>query len=467
MKKIIFILMSAIVIIILIALNQNHTEQEDPNYIYVSLKGNDQNDGTKTKPFRTIEKAASEAKAGTTVFIRKGTYYEKLVVKHSGTKSKPVIFKAYENEEVILSGGELEDAEGDTSLVKVKDKNYITIDGLTIQDLTTDLDDETVIGIYVTGSSNHIEISNNHIQHIETHADNGNAHGIAIYGTGPMKDIHIANNTVEDLKLGFSESVVLNGNIDGFLIENNLVRRNNNIGIDLIGYEGIAADKNADYVRNGTVKNNTVYENSSYGNPAYRDDYSAGGIYVDGGKNISIERNTIYQCDIGIEATSEHPDRYAENINIVNNAIYNNHYTGISIGGYDENRGGTIDSVISHNILYRNDTKELDGGQLLLQHDIRNNVIEKNILTAGPTRIFIANYFTANQGNELQKNIYHKEEGKAGLWVWKQKDYASFPAFKSASNSDDQSSYIDLRYKNEAEFDFELQEDFPAMKILK
>lgn len=249
----------------------------------------------------------------------------------------------------------------------------------------------------VTGSSSHITLDNNHVQRIETHADDGNGHGIAIYGTGTMKDITISNNTLEDLKLGASESLVLNGNIDVFKVENYIVRRSDNIGIDLIGYEGISNDKKVDFVRNGIVKNNIVYEISSYGNPAYGEDYDAGGIYVDGGKNITIEKNTVYKSDIGIEATSEHAKKYADNIKIINNIIYENFYTGISIGGYDENRGGTINSTISQNILYRNDTKGLDGGQLLLQYDTKNNVIERNVLTAGPSRILSPLFYSQSK----------------------------------------------------------------------
>ncbi|WP_026908363.1 DUF1565 domain-containing protein [Paucisalibacillus globulus] len=102
MKK--TILLVTTVIVTLIALNLVHIEQEDSNFIYVSITGNDQNDGSKTKPFRTIKKAASKAEAGSTVLIREGTYYEELLVKHSGTKSNPIIFQAYQNEKVILSG---------------------------------------------------------------------------------------------------------------------------------------------------------------------------------------------------------------------------------------------------------------------------------------------------------------------------------------------------------------------------
>ena len=442
----------------------NKEHQQD---IYVATNGNDEHDGSKSMPFRTLKKAASVAQAGTTVQIREGVYAEKLVVLHSGTKSKEVIFKPYNNEKVVLSGKDLKSEEGDTSIITIDNKNYVTISGLTIQDLSTDLTNETVIGIFVTGSSSHITLDSNLVQRIETHADDGNGHGIAVYGTGAMEDIMITNNTVQDLKLGASEALVLNGNIDGFKIDHNLVHSNDNIGIDLIGYEGISTDKGADFVRNGFVSNNTVHNISTYGNPAYGEEYSAAGIYVDGGRDITIEENTIYQNDIGIEATSEHDGKYAENIQIINNIIYENYYTGISIGGYDEKRGGTINSSISQNILYRNDTLGLDGGQLMLQYDVKDNIIEKNILTAGPSRIFIANFFTTNENTMLEYNIFHKEEGEDGIWIWKVEEYSSFKAFKCASNSEEQSSYLDPSFVDSSAYDFRLEKDSLAREIIK
>ncbi|RIW31374.1 DUF1565 domain-containing protein [Bacillus salacetis] len=465
MKKTMLSLLAATAILIVLALNWTGSAHDKS--IYVAKNGNDQNEGTKSNPYRTLKKAASEARPGTIVYIKEGTYKERLSVKHSGTKSRPITFKAYNQDKVVLTGEDLKNVEGDTFLVNIDNKNHITISGLTIQDLTTDLKDETVIGVYVTGSSSHITLENNIVRRIETHAEDGNAHGIAVYGTGQMKDINIVNNTVEDLKLGWSESLVLNGNIDGFSVSDNIVRRNDNIGIDLIGHEGISNDPNADYVRNGTVNNNEVYEISSYGNPAYGEDYNAGGIYVDGGENITIDKNTIHNCDIGIEATSEHAKQYADNIQIIENIVYNNNYTGISIGGYDEERGGTINSSITNNIIYRNDTKGLAGGQLLLQHDLKDNVIERNILTAGPSRIYIANYFTTNHDNKLRRNVFHKEKGKTGLWVWKEEEFTSFEDFKSASASDSKSSYLDPMFENEIDYDFTLKKESPAKNIIE
>ena len=178
MKRIYLILLAVATILIVFVVNNGNAKQDQ--VIYVAINGDDNNKGSKSKPFRTLQKAASEAHAGTTVFIREGTYHEMLVVQHSGTKSKPIIFRAYQKDKVVLSGKEVKDVEENTSLVTIHDKNYLTISGLIMENLHTDLTDETVMGIYVTGSSSHIILENNHVHGIETHAADGNAHGIAV-----------------------------------------------------------------------------------------------------------------------------------------------------------------------------------------------------------------------------------------------------------------------------------------------
>ncbi|MFD1415219.1 DUF1565 domain-containing protein [Oceanobacillus jeddahense] len=411
--------------------------------IYVAVDGSDQNEGTLERPFQTIAKASLEAEAGTTVYIREGTYKEPLVVQHSGTKYKPITFQAYQGEKVIVDGENLNDSDGDRALVVLEDKNYINIEGLTIKNVTTDTIDETVMGFFISGSSSHITVRDNIIKEIKTWHEEGNGHGIAVYGTGSMRDINIIDNIVEDLKLGTSESVVLNGDIDGFTIEGNKVQYSDNIGIDLIGYEGVANNPSADYVRNGIVQNNTVHHVSSFTNPAYNGEYSAAAIYVDGGKDILIKENELYENDIGIEATSEHSGKYAENIQMIDNLISNNYYTGIAIGGYDEERGGTRNTLITNNTLYQNDTKHLKGGQLLVQYNVHDNEIRGNKFTASPSRIFIANFFRENRDNRLIENIYYNEQSEEAIWIWKDEEYRSFSAFREASgSSDEKSPYI-------------------------
>ncbi len=71
--------------------------------IYVSKDGNDANSGTFEHPYLTISKAAGIAKAGDTIYICEGTYEETIRPKHSGTKDKPIVFRAYENEKVVIT----------------------------------------------------------------------------------------------------------------------------------------------------------------------------------------------------------------------------------------------------------------------------------------------------------------------------------------------------------------------------
>ena len=55
---------------------------------YVSTTGNDENPGTLTSPWRTIQKAVTTVTPGCVVNIMGGTYYEEIKVTVSGTADK-------------------------------------------------------------------------------------------------------------------------------------------------------------------------------------------------------------------------------------------------------------------------------------------------------------------------------------------------------------------------------------------
>ncbi len=60
-----------------------------------------------------------------------------------------------------------------------------------------------------------------------------------------------------------------------------------------------------------------------------------------------------------------------------------------------------------------------------------------------------------------------EDETVMGIWIWKEKEYTSFPEYKIVSKSDDKSSYIDPKYKNETKFDFQLKKDSPVIKVVE
>ncbi|MDQ0205353.1 hypothetical protein J2S05_000127 [Alkalicoccobacillus murimartini] len=456
---------SIVISLILTGCVQDHSDEMSSNELYVATNGNNDNPGTINEPLLTLEEATDRAVKGTNVFIREGTYDEPLIVQHSGSYSEPIVFQSYQDEQVRISGRTFQDHEEDMELVQIVDRSYITIKGLEVCDLSTDRDEKTIMGILVTGDSQHIQLLNNHIHHIETYADEGNAHGIAVYGDQPISNILIKENIVEDLKLGWSEALVLNGDVSDFLITENIVQQNNNIGIDLIGFEGTAFDSSSDFARDGTISHNRVHHNSSYGNPSYGNNYSAAGIYVDGGSDLLIQENKVYQNDIGIEATSEHKGKDASGIQMIRNTVYENHYTGISIGGYDEQRGGTIDSVIAENILYKNDTKEMDGAQVLFQYKAVNNLIKNNIMTTSDSGLFVSIENEESLDNTFTENVYHKERNKQPIWIVQGEPITSLEAFQEVIGSDERSIYDDPDFVDAAHYHFELNDGSPAKSL--
>ena len=83
-------------------------------YYYVAANGSDANPGTLTKPFATLRQAQQAARKAVgreavTIFIRQGTYYlpETMVftAEDSGSETAPVVYQAYEKEQVVISGG--------------------------------------------------------------------------------------------------------------------------------------------------------------------------------------------------------------------------------------------------------------------------------------------------------------------------------------------------------------------------
>lgn len=442
---------------------------------YVATSGSDSNAGTSDAPWKTLQHAADVVPAGSTVYVRGGVYKQKLKITRSGSASQgSIVFTNYGTEIAIIDGTGLL-VSGNEGLIELADVNHVTVQGFEIRNFTTASKNTVPVGIYVHGSGGFINLSNNKIHDIKnTVTPTGkdrlgrDAHGIAVYGTKVPASIHdltISGNELYNLVLGSSESLVLNGNVDGFVVTNNLIHDNDNIGIDLIGFEGTAPNTAYDQARNGLVKGNRVYNNSVQNNPSYkRDDNSAGGIYVDGGKDSIIEQNYSYNNDIGVEIASEHAGKATSNITVRSNAIYNNRLTGIAMGGYNEERGSTVNCKIVNNTLYKNDTFDDGSGQLLVQYDTRNNVIKNNMFVASSTDMLISNGYTKNSGNVVDYNLYFAPSGSSKAnWIWKNKEYTGFSAYKSGTGNDTHSLFADPKFVNAANGDFHLQSSSPAI----
>jgi hypothetical protein len=435
-----------------------------PSY-WVAADGNDDGPGSSSEPWATLQKAADTAVLGSTVYVRGGTYAQRVDVHVSGEPGNPITFEPAPGEAVVLDGSSLEVPEEQSAMISIDSQHDLVVRGFEITGYSSDASGHVPIGILVTGAADHIRLEGNVVHDMGTtfHGrTGGDAHGIGVFGTTvdhPIDDVEIVDNQLSNLTLGSSEALVVNGNVTNFLIQGNQVHDTNNIGIDVIGFEGTASDPMVDQARDGVVRGNTVWNIDSYGNPAYGHDRSADGIYVDGGRDLLIEGNVVHDVNIGLEIASEHGGRAARNVTARNNVIYDATAIGVAIGGYDRRRGSTEDSVIVNNTVVNT-----DGVELLVQFDTSGNTIENNVIVAGPRHDFVENAYRENVDNVLDHNLYSSVDGSsAGTWSWKGKEYGDFETWAAKSGVDSHSTFGDPMFTDPANGDFSVSADSPAV----
>jgi hypothetical protein len=444
---------------------------------YVSTTGNDSNPGTQAAPWRTVQHAADTARAGSTVNVRGGVYEELVSIQASGSATDGYItFRSYPGETAVLDAGHFV-PKGRSAILTIHDKSYVRIEGFEIRNFRTAEHRLAPLGISVMGAGSHIELLKNNVHHIEQNFDGrdapgrgGNGFGIAVYGTNaktPISELVIDGNEVHHLKTGSSESLVVNGNVTNFRITHNVVHDNNNIGIDVIGFERTAPDPAVDQARDGVVSGNLVYNITSRGNPAYRNDESSDGIYVDGGTRILIEQNVMHDVDFGIELASEHKDRATSYVTARNNLIYRCHTAGASIGGYAPERGHTDHCTVVNNTLYDNDTSGTGSGEFQMQWNMADNVFANNIVYAGPRCLLMLNRSQLNKSQlpaMIDHNLYYCASGsKASTWATSSTPVTGFDNYVQSTGNDRHSRFLDPHFVDAAAHDFHLQSDSPAI----
>lgn len=424
--------------------------------LYVSPSGNDANPGTLAQPWKTLQKAATVAQPGDTVYARGGTYAERVAFKVSGTATAPIVFANYGGEQPVVDLTGVTPTAASNAIFRLVGRSYVTIRGFELCNLRTTSSSVVPTGIHIEGGGQGLHLEGNKLHHIEQNNATkynmaANGHGIAVYGnaSAPVADLVIDGNEVSYLHLGASESIALNGNVTGFSVTNNFVHDCNNIGVDVIGYEGTSPVASLDRARNGRIAGNTICRIDSSSNPAYGGnltrgggDQAAAGIYVDGGTQIVIERNHVFDCNYGVELACEHKNGLSDFVTLRDNLIRHNHQSGVALGGYDEKRGATENCTIANNTIYQNDTASGWAGQIGFQYYVRNNVFVNNVVWASAqTREMLVHYpggSTATRaqkefgtGNVFSYNLYFAVGGSATNLAFDVFSGGKFRAFSS------------------------------------
>ena len=380
---------------------------EAQNY-YVAADGNNNNPGTKEKPWKTITKAASTVQAGATVFIRKGTYHENIEPARSGTASKKITYTNYQNETVKVVGNSAKEP-----VVKIR-KSHIVIKGLTLyheklpnckgygdcwnyqsnvieirykdahhNEILNNkiispyplvaLDSENYIketGVSVAAGANYNLIQGNEIRKMSKI-------GIAL-GKG-AKFTKIINNTIVDIYQDCIHYGSGKGIISGTLIEGNILAGS-------VRSDGIQCNSDIDENRGIIIRNNIMYNNAE------------NNIDLKGTKYIIIEGNTLYSGegdnDGGCKPHSGGGD--------------SNHDRGGGTGGIGH--GGSTKSyevIIRNNIIYDNNSglllRNKSRGWMVYNNTIANNSRDYN----GPNSDYTWTrkpIFTGIRGGSPQKN---------------------------------------------------------------
>jgi hypothetical protein len=271
-------------------------------HLYVATTGSDSNPGTQARPFKTINKAASVAKASTTVHVAPGTYYGNVSTKLSGTSTARIRFVSDTKwgAKIVGSG---------TEVMWLNNGSYVEINGF-------DISGPGRLGIQNMGSNT--LVTNNRVHHITVSGGCTGSGGAGIVNASYTSSAgDIVGNVVHDIgKPGGCNGVqgIYSSN-RASKIMNNIVYRASSYGIHLWH---AATDS--------TIANNTVFANGSSG--------MGGGIVTGVGDkpgNIQL-KNTM----------------------VVNNIVYKNPRQGISQYCYSGQSCIGSGNVTANNLVYGN-----------------------------------------------------------------------------------------------------------------
>lgn len=415
------------------------------NNFYVSTNGNNNNAGTFASPYKTIQYGVDQLQAGDTLNILAGTYNEKISINSSGTSNMRITVRSFQNQQVLLDGSGISTQD---AMISIDDKKNINIIGL---EIANNIQNDAQ-GIAISGGPQNITVADCKIHDIhfssnpnETATAGKNAQGIIVYGnttTNFPSNILINNNELFNCRLGYSEGIAVNGNINGFEISNNHVHHLTNIGIDAIGHEGTCSDPALDKARQGLIANNRVHNClSTYATSA--------GIYVDGAKNIAIERNITYHNGYGIEIGCEYVGKSADSIIVRNNFIYDNEVAGIALGGYDypSGSGKVMNSMIESNTLFMNDYNNTGSGELVVSY-VETARVYNNIMYATAQNILFA-IASGNTNINLDNNLYYINAGMDNMeFYFNGNTYTGLSDYQTDLNQDIHSLFAIPQFVN-------------------
>jgi len=312
---------------------------------YVATTGSDSNPGTIAQPWRTIQKAANTIVAGDTVYVRAGTYQERVVPQHSGSAGQYITYVAYAGETAIIDGTGVVVPEY-CGLFDLTGRDYIRVSGLQV--IHSDY-----YGI-VAKNSNHVTIEYNYTY--DTYSS-----GISSWDSN---NITVAGNEVVGACTGPWQEHISISNTDSFEVRYNHIH---DVMPETEGKEGLSVK---DASSHGKVYGNHVYNLNHVG------------IYVDAEAehlfDIEVYQNVVHDIQaMGFSLASEQGG-LLENIRLYNNIAYNN-LVGLWLSACCIATHPFKDITIINNTFAYNGQDGWGGGIGIENTQVQNVVIRNNI----------------------------------------------------------------------------------------
>jgi len=265
---------------------------------YVSTAGSDAWPGTLAQPWRNISKAASSMNPGDTVYIRGGTYFERLMPADNGSEGSPITYTNYPGEAVLVEGNRTTLTKNSGSgMIHISSDKYITISGINVSNSS-----DAGIAMF---RSNNITIDSINITNTTSSAIwASRTENFTIQNVTASYACNSTSGTVQ-------EAFSIQTNTSHFLIQDNILH---DIYAAPVGGEGIDVKES---LGNGIIRRNTIY---NHGNKVgiYIDAYS-----VDYQQNITVANNTVRDTTGDAYGVSAEASGHLDNVIFSGNTALN------------------------------------------------------------------------------------------------------------------------------------------------
>ncbi len=369
---------------------------------------NDNNSGTESSPWLTIQKAANTLEAGDTVIVKAGTYTELssqtpgtdvtgLKPQNSGTSNAPIVYQAKPGDTVII------DQSNNGVGFYISGLSYITVKGFTIQNIKGRTDFSA--GVMTAAGASNILIEDNVIFNID-----------GIRGSNAA-GIRLDNTTFSTAR----NNLIYNVTVDG-------VSNQNASGITSYGMEDVVIESNTMH----SAYNGVYHKRSSGGTGALIQknliyDVTRGLYYDVSGTgnaphiNQRVTQNVIYDVTDAIHLDAGDASGQNDGFHVWNNTIVN-----VDTGIWIEN---AIDAHVYNNIVY--------------------GPIVKQAFRTGPDNAVV---------DELNfNNYYNAEKFVVNLWTGSERTYSSLSSWQSGEDFDTNSSVSDPKFIDPSSNNYKLE----------